>query len=165
MGRSVDYLNRATKVAYADVSYFGMSPPWDEEAEDFDYIAEPVYCEHTAEDDWDSFKERLAEGFAKYYPSLDLDFKSRNWDGETQIIASNKLVEVGLSEYCGLLSLSVRPLDEHPWLNYSQSPIGERFARQVNLDKVLAHALGEEAVLRKVGTFSNGESVYRSVAA
>lgn len=166
MGRSVDYLSRATQVSYANVSTFGYGAPWNEETDDYDYEAEPVYSDFQAECDWDDFKANLGEAFAKYYPSLDFDAKGHGWDGrETMIIARNKLVEVGLSEYCGLVSLSVRPLDEHPWLNYAQSPIGERFARQMNLDKVLAHALGEEVVLRKVGTFSNGESVYRSAAA
>lgn len=166
MGRSVDYLNRATKVSYAEVNELGYSAPWSDELGDFDYDAEPVYCDHQMQDDWNDFKARIGEAFAKYYPSLDFDANGFGWDGrETLIIARNKLVEVGISEYCGLVSLSVRPLDEHAWLNYSQSPIGERFARQVNLDKVLAYALGEEAVLHKVGTFSNGEGVYRRATA
>lgn len=166
MGRSVDYLNRAVQVSYADASRMGYTAPWSDELGDYDYEAEPVYCEMQARIDWDDFKSALGEAFAKSYPSLDFDAKGFGWDGrETLIIARNKLVEVGISEYCGLVSLSVRPLDEHAWLNYSQSPIGERFARQVNLDKVLAYALGEEAVLHKVGTFSNGEGVYRRATA
>lgn len=161
MGRSVNYLNHATSIAFSHHE-FGYEFPYNDETGDYDETGEKVYCEFTAEMNWECFQDNLEESLKKFYPSFEFNAKGFEWeDREVKIVARNKLAIIGLSEYCGLISLSIRPVDAEWYSKRRFNALGERFASQVNLDKVLGYANGDESLLQKVGSMSNGEGVYR----
>lgn len=134
MGRSVDYLRRAQHIAYFEW------PTYEEEeggVQNYD-SAEIVI-------------ENIQEIIKSDYPEFDNEDK---WDGrETHIILSGYGTEIGLSEYCGLCTLSIRVEDDtsdevediEAWID-------------ANWDRI---SLGYN-MYRKVGTFSNGEAIYES---
>lgn len=131
MGRSVDYLSNALRVAYVD---------YDSEDEyGFDDLFDNIEC-------------TLRSNFK----SLD---RVKEWDGrETRIFLENKLVQFGISEYCGLVSISVRVNER-----YSEySGLAEKFVDK-NWDSVIAILKDYSDVYAKAGTFSNGESVYSKI--
>ena len=151
MGRSVDYLNNAERV-----NYFQWPTLW-------------VYDEDTDTDVetdelWDATDviEDIVETITSNYPGFD---RCKRWDGrETQIILEGYGLEIGLSEYCGLATLSVRvdqsvldycDTDEEADAEYQKciAWINE------NWDEAAKH-WNQYA---KIGTFSNGEGVYEKV--
>jgi hypothetical protein len=124
MGRSVNYLTNA------DAVYFHQL---EEDEIDFDFLLEDIqehviykYPEFEAVDKWE--------------------------DRDVNIILQSDLVEIALSEYCGVISLSVRTLEEAPKTK-AASWIEHFFKR----------AIAPWAKARKIGTFSNGESVYETI--
>lgn len=148
MGRSVDYLNRAEKVNY------------------FDWPTITVYDEETDRDiETDELEEAsyVIEDIQQYIISQFPDFTTcKSWDGnETQIILEGYGLEIGLSEYCGLASLSVRVDDT--FLDYcdSDEDVDEQYKNcRAWLDKNWDEATKFWNKYRKIGTFSNGEAVY-----
>lgn len=162
MGRSVDYLSRAASVSYASHQH-GYRHPFNEEKDQYDYDADMEFCQHIAEEDWSDFKDDLMTALNRFYPSLSVDFDARRWEGETHIIARNRFAEVGLAEYCGLLSLSIRAREDFD-LYDNAANLSEQWVSQVNLDKVLADAMGKDAVLKRLGTMSNGSGVFQRAA-
>jgi hypothetical protein len=133
MGRSVDYLNRAQHVAYFEW------PTYEEEGGVQNYDAAEIVIEN------------IQEIIKSDYPEFDNEDK---WEGhETHIILSGYGTEIGLSEYCGLCTLSIRVEDDtsdevediEAWID-------------ANWDRI---SLGYN-MYRKVGTFSNGEAIYES---
>lgn len=161
MGRSVNYLNHATSISFSHHE-FGYEFPYNDETDEYDESGEKVYCEFTAEMNWDCFQDSLEESLKKFYPSFEFNAKGFEWeDREVKIVARNKLAIIGLSEYCGLISLSIRPIDTDRHYDHNIQSLADKFASQVNLDKVLGYANGDESLLRKVGSMSNGEGVYR----
>jgi hypothetical protein len=129
MSRSVNYLNGALSVAYVETSDF-------------------CGCD---EDCWYFFKESaddVAARLQERWPSFEA---ADRWDNrETRIVAENGLAVVGVSEYCGLTSVSIavserceRPELARAWIRRMASEFEKMFG-----------------TLRKLGTFSNGESVY-----
>ena len=129
MGRSVDYLSNASRIYYV-----------------------PFECEEGEEDfAWDDFEDNLTYGLKTKFKSLD---KCKKWDGrETRIFLENNLAEVGISEYCGLVSISIRPKD-------GVESLGENWIDKIstNFEQVIKENCGE--TYRKVGSFSNGEGVF-----
>lgn len=131
MARSVSYLTRADAVAYDHLEF--------ENDEIFDELT------------WRDYKEFMIEKLKNKFPSLqDTD----SWEDETQIILENEFCEIGLSEYCGLISISIRAKDEYD--NYPG--LAEAW-----VDKVKSKFLSIGTLIKQ-GTFSNGESVYRRKA-
>jgi hypothetical protein len=135
MGRSVDYLRGARRIAYFDW------PSWE------DYDGDIQHEDHVfvVDDIRESIKAELPE-FGN----------EQKWDGrETSIILSGYGTEIGLSEYGGLTSLSIRVnTDEvegediekvEKWIDENWEKISRFY------DEYL-----------KVGTFSNGEGVFES---
>jgi hypothetical protein len=133
MGRSVDYLNRAQHVAYFEWPSYEC-----DEGE-----------QHYEDSEWviDCIQESIKSEYLEFY-------NEDKWDGrETHIILSGYGVEIGLSEYCGLCTLSIRVEDDtaddvediEAWID-------------VNWDNI---SLGYN-MYRKIGTFSNGEAIYES---
>jgi hypothetical protein len=139
MGRSVNYLSRATKVSYLHVETTWIDEETKEEIEDNFW--------------YDDLKDNIESSLKTLYPSLT---NCERWDGnEVFIFLENNLVEIAISEYCGLVSISIRPnshwstkeqLAEH-WINKVWHKAEEKFKDFSD-------------VLVKQGTFSNGESVY-----
>ena len=148
MGRSVDYLNRSERV-----NYFQWPTLW-------------VYDEDTdtdveTDEYWDAADiiADIRETITSNYPGFD---PCSRWDGrETHIILEGYGTEIGLSEYCGLATLSIR-VDEGP-LEYSMDDQEYETDRQKALNWIRDNwdqASEYWNQYRKIGTFSNGESVY-----
>lgn len=128
MGRSVDYLNNASAV---------------------------IYCHIDSEDEYafDDFFDNVKTELQDKYPSLDT---CDRWDGrETRIFLESNLVEIGISEYCGLVSVSIRP-NQRMGANES---LAENWISktEAGIRKICSNY---SQTLRKVGTFSNGEGVF-----
>lgn len=148
MGRSVDYLNRAERV-----NYFQWPTLWvyDEDTDTDVETDEPEEAFIVIED--------IQETIISNYPGFD---RCSRGDGrEVHIILEGYGLEIGLSEYCGLASLSVRV--DQSILDYCDTDE----EADAEYQKCLAwlNENWEEATkywnrYRKIGTFSNGESVY-----
>jgi hypothetical protein len=88
------------------------------------------------------------------YPSL--KFCDKWLAREDRAVLENKLVYVTVSEYCGLVAVAVVPKYD------DTAALAQRFADQIDLNN-LAGCFGP--ALRKIGSFSNGEALFRAVAA
>ena len=145
MGRSVNYLNRAL-----NVSYFQWPTLWE-------YNEETGIDQETDElMEAYEIRQDIQESIISEFPEYEY---SKKWDGnETSIILTGYGTEIGLSEYCGLASLSIR-IDENEL---------DRFIDyQEQYDKIEAWINENWAKIsqgynqyNKIGTFSNGENVY-----
>jgi hypothetical protein len=135
MGRSVSYLRGARRIAYF------TWPSW--ETED----GESEYEDHVfvVDDIRENIKDELPE-FGN----------EQKWDGrETSIILSGYGTEIGLAQYCGLTSLSIRVnTDEvegediekvEKWIDENWAKISQFYDDYT-----------------KIGTFSNGEAIFES---
>jgi len=144
MGRSVSYLNNAVIVLY-----FPFEGNESNEAGEYD--------EFLSQMNWDDMIDSLQCAIKRKLPSY---YPTDKWGGrEERIILENSFCSIGISEYCGLVSLSVAPR-ENDYANYSES-LAKHHANQIKgtLEKVL-HDLGLKN-LRKVGTASNGEAFFQ----
>ncbi len=132
MGRSVYVPSGAEVVAYASVE-----------------------CEDSFE--YDMLMEDLVASLEAAFPSVSED--SGYVGREGAVVASNRLVQFVVAEYCGLVSVSVVPNDDEYY------ELGKGFANRINakFQKVVAGVFG--GVYAKLGSFSNGEGVYQKVAA
>jgi hypothetical protein len=137
MGRSVNYLDNAEVVLYFP----------------FEYSDEPEMDNMN----WDDMEQNLKCEIKAKLPSY-YDVKDKWGNRETKIILENNLCSIGISEYCGLVSLSVAPRNNEydAW----HESFALRHANQIKgtLERML-HDLGLKN-LHKVGTFSNGEAVF-----
>lgn len=136
MGRSVSYPSNALIVTFNTVQSY--------------YEAEESYIEAR----WDDLLEDFVNACEECWPSLNLDIK---WLGdEDQALLSNRLVRIGVSEYCGMVSYWVVPNEQNP----ECFTLATRWAKQI-----------EEAFVRnfggyqKVGSMSNGTGVYQKITA
>lgn len=75
---------------------------------------------------------------------------------ETAIILENGLCEIGMSEYCGLVSISIRPKEE----GNDYSNITGIATKWIESIRPKFEKIGD---LVKIGTFSNGEATFRRV--
>jgi hypothetical protein len=150
MGRSVDYLNRSEKV-----NYFQWPLIW---TYDEDTDADVETNEY-----WDAADviSDIQECITSNYPGFD---KCSRWDGrETHIILEGYGVEIGLSEYCGLASLSVR-IDERELKYFETDEEAEEYTNKVitwindNWDEAAKYW----NMYQKIGTFSNGEAIFET---
>jgi hypothetical protein len=120
-----------------------------------------VYVDHGCEDpiDWDDWVEDVRNVIRSDYPSFSVDDR---WVGqEERAILSNCRADVVVAEYCGLASISLVPTEES--LAYlSEQNLHDAWCEQIEArwtERINAAFNG----LRKVATFSNGESVYERV--
>ena len=106
-------------------------------------------------ENWEDDKEFLIEGLTSKFESLYEPY-TPEWSGnEVRIILKNELVEIGLSEYCGLSSLSIRPR-EWDWYSGDKTGLAVRWIAQ-NWETICSYLPNRYS---KVGTFSNGECLY-----
>lgn len=178
MGRSVDYLNHAIHIAYVNLDLFSISCQYcgstDVSELETDYDGNNHQCnncnklfegyESDPEIEWDFLMDAIEEILRERVPSITIfNRKQSKWEGnEVRIFAENNLAEFGISEYCGLVSISVRVIEDdysykyeslaRNWINKTwpgiQSLITKRFP---------------DSTLRRIGGFSNGESVYELI--
>lgn len=124
MARSVYVPSRAANVVYASFE------------DDADY--------------WEDAIDNVAYDLMAKYPSLEKPSSPR-WVGrEGRVILENKLVSVVVSEYCGLVALSVV-------VEWAYESFGYQFANKMDLDAVAGY-FGRQ--LLAGGRFSNGEQMF-----
>jgi hypothetical protein len=135
MGRSVDYLRDSIKVLYTSIEY--------------SYIDEDG---NECEDDmaWDDLLDNMRYGLMSIIPSL---YEANEMDRETLIFLENGLIEVGISEYCGVVSISFRG---------KKDGLSERFMGLM-YDRIKAKISEFTSLYERVGGFSNGESIYSKI--
>lgn len=158
MGRSVNYLSDAKIVIYVDTSDYGYGNEIDDNGNEIENTR--YYDNGIAIDEFDTLKEYVIELISEKYPRFN---KCNKWEGnEVHIIAENSFVNMAISEYCGLTSISFAVKSD---LHYSIPEIlAEQWLTRVsaNITKLLNKALGN--TLTKVGTFSNGECVFNKAS-
>lgn len=135
MGRSVSSLSNATEHTYI---HLDLQEDWE----------------------WDDFKDELSTLLLERMPSLDTCDK---WDGrEDHIMWENRLAEIAISEYCGLVCLSARPKGGDGYRGEPSEAMGAHWLAQVwpGLEKKLKEYYPENVLVR-IGGMSNGESVYK----
>ena len=138
MGRSVSYANGSEVVIYSHVDAV-----YDDDGNYDDFLSQLA---------WDDAIDNLKYEAQEAFPSLEV---CDEWlDREDHAILENQLVYIGVSEYCGLVSIWVVPKeDEH----YA---FGVAFANKIEakLNQIVKNAFGLR--LNQVGRFSNGEAVF-----
>ena len=148
MGRSVDYLNRAERV-----NYFSWPTLWvyDEDT-DTDVETDELW---DAADVISDIQECITDKFPGFDPCS-------RWDGrETHIILEGYGLEIGLSEYCGLATLSVRvDQKELDYCDTDEEADAEYQKALAWLNENWDEATKYWNRYRKIGTFSNGEGVF-----
>lgn len=138
MGRSVSTPHNCEVVCYRDVSH--MTDEWD----------------------WDFFKEWIVEDCKSKWKSL---YESDEWLGrEDKVLLENEHCYIGVSEYCGLAAIWLKSKGE----DYEDSYYPEE-ASLANLANHFTKVIGPGfekmfSEFKKIGTFSNGESVYEKAA-
>lgn len=147
MGRSVSYLSYAEYVLFFTADWIGKD-------EDDNFNEDQSYF------DWEDFKNNLVSNITSKLKSYN---ECEKWDcNEVSIFLENELCEIALSEYCGLYSLSIRAKDDEFYNSYENVKEGLAKHHTHQIRKTLSVALEKSGatLLQKVGTFSNGESVY-----
>ena len=127
----------------------------------FEWPKVELYDEETEEfsasdtlEDYDVVVEDIQEVIKSEFPEFD---NAKRYDGdETLIILEGYGTQIGLSEYCGLASLSIR-VDSFFEDEEDQEKILEWI--EENWEKVS----NPWNKLQKLGTFSNGEGIYQNV--
>jgi hypothetical protein len=137
MGRSVSYPSAARVVTFRHLD-------WEDE-DDSEWL-------------WDFTVSEFQRCLKAMFPSVE---PADDWIGrEDHVLAENKLARFGMSEYCGLVAYWIVPVEQYDRNGYRNeaSDLAPRWIKSI-ADKFVA-AFGE---LSKVGTFSNGEGVYRRI--
>jgi hypothetical protein len=118
---------------------------------------EDVYLE------WEWFTEGLVEQIQVRYPSLET--VDRWVDREDHAYLENNQVVIGISEYCGVVCLWGRLLSDHAQRDCWRYEDGRALAYRnlENISRGLEKLLGDR-ILRRIGSFSNGESVYEKAS-
>jgi hypothetical protein len=109
-------------------------------------------------DDFDDLIEDFRQHLKTLFPSVE---EADDWIwSEDHVLAENKLARFGMSEYCGLVAYWIVPVEQYDRNGYRNeaSDLAPRWIKSI-ADKFVA-AFGE---LSKVGSFSNGEGVYRRI--
>jgi hypothetical protein len=158
MGRSVDYLNNAERVNYFQwPTLFVYDPETDrdvetDELEDAEFIISDI-------------QETIKSNFPGFDNCGRNPLNMGRWDGnEVHIILEGYGVEIGLSEYCGLATLSVR-VDQRE-LDYCETDkeADAEYQKALNwINENWDEAAKYWGQYRKIGTFSNGEGVYEKI--
>lgn len=140
MGRSVNYLSDATRVLYIN---------YEIEYEDEDgQLVDDEFA-------FDDLKDNCISIIKELFPSF--EDADEYEDRETLIILENRIVEIGISEYCGLVSISARPnqyADE-----YGKRGLAQSFINKI-WDKLQKELNNYTTVLVRQGGLSDGTSIY-----
>lgn len=130
MGRSVSHASNSEQVAYA--SFDGDECDWDYAIENLCGVAQHRYKSLRRCDKW--------------------------LDREDHALLENNHAYIGVSEYCGLVSIWVVPKGADSYSDPSGLAIN--WCNQINLQP-LAECFG--TALRQVGRFSNGEAIFNAI--
>jgi hypothetical protein len=153
MGRSVSRPSNATAVAYRS---FEAEDEFDAEFE-FEYLID--WVRETAKEAWPSMIDWVRETAKEAWPSM---VECDEWVGrEDHAILSNDLAYIGLSEYCGLVSIwLVDREDRYDGYDQGESNLCKPWCAQI--ERKFLKLFSE---YQKIGTASNGESFYERVEA
>ncbi len=190
MGRSVSYATGSVHIAYSHIEcdeYYcsGCGQTFNEyetrDAEHGDYEYDPASeeqdtvecCPHCKahedncskqdpQDDWDYYVDDFRSMMKRAFPSLnDCD----EWVGrEDHALLENRHCYIGVSEYCGLVSMWVVPKDAD-WREEHVANLRDRWISQIERKFYDTANQCFGTALRKLGSFSNGEGVYERIAA
>ena len=149
MGRSVNYLRNALQVSY------------------FEWPRYSSYNEETEQDeledyqDGDEVMDDIRESIISEYPNFN---RSKKWDGnDVSLLLEGYCAQIGLSEYCGLATLSIR-IDEDQLPNSWDDNYDEVYDNTEKwINENWARISSGYNQYNKIGTFSNGESVFESI--
>ena len=145
MGRGVNYDSDAVQVWYLDSS---------------------CECNPHGCDCWDYLEESIVSAIAGRYRSL-ISNDGRDWvNRETRVILENDLCKISISEYCGCTSISLAPKESPYQSEAYMDNLAQHWCSQVigGIHKVLSDNF-PTSLLTKLGSFSNGESVYERAVA
>jgi hypothetical protein len=168
MGRSVEVPSDALVTAYADwsLSYEDWKEGWtgydDDEEYASDLSEEAFWADYDAQSlTWESNSEWYVDTLIEMFPSA-YPVKGE-WLGypynETRIVAENALVQFTISEYCGMTALSIIPNYDRG--TYWKDPEPGHAGLAAHWVKQIEGKFQEAfSSYYKIGTFSNGESVY-----
>jgi len=134
MSRSVSYPNNASVVCYIDVSYMEDSDEWNDFMDSLKYV---ILTKYKSFEDDDHYIGR-----------------------ELTSVLSNQHAQIVVSEYCGLASVSLAPIEFDGYgEDSSLQNIANAWCNLVsdNFKKLIDKHFNS---LNKVATFSNGESMY-----
>lgn len=167
MGRSVMVHPGAECTAYRTLQNY-HSFCADCEADNTEYLAECAECGadlfdftgEVARDEFDYLVDWIREEFTTAFPSMaECDRWARGCGAmdELRCIVANELCDVYVSEYCGMVAISVVPTGcDDCWDN--TTGIARHWCATYAAD-----VLDRFNEYRRIGTFSNGESVYETV--
>lgn len=172
MGRSVITHFEAEVVAYdtlePDEEYY--KEYWNEmdaeEQEDYVDFEDFMYSmwNEDAQHAWEALKEGTRERVIELWGSFEATERATGNYGsrdEQTVILENAHSEVSISEYCGVVAISLAPLSStygYPE-DSSMENLGKRWRAQIAAK--FEDTLG---TIHKLGNFSDGTSVYRSIA-
>lgn len=155
MGRSVMTLSDATSIAYQT---FKPSHYCDEH-EDFDCGCD-IYCDANC-DHSEEFRDLLTwieERVIELWSSFT---GTDRWIGnELHVIAENAHSVIAVAEYMGMVSINLGPNYDRDTFWRDDNALGEHWRKQIS-----ARFEKEFSEFTKLGTFSNGESVYQKIGA
>lgn len=155
MGRSTSYLSNASHVTFFNVGHFGYTSDFDDDGNEIPGTEH--FDEVDSQMQWDDMIENVTSSLMKKYPSLE---KCDDWDDrETRIFLRNQHCEIGISEYGGLASISIRPVDNGD----AQNAMAPAWIDSVwpRMQKIISENAGP--CYAKQGSFSNGEGIYSRI--
>lgn len=153
MGRSVSFASGSVAVAYQvpELSYT------DDEGNVF---YDEAYL-------WDDYEENLRYQIENIFPSMK---PCDIWLGQEDLaIMENSHAFIGVSEYCGMVSIWLKPkYAGYRWLNSEECIPDEQASRHNNAARHWCSQVRDKFLstfnhYNKLGTFSNGSSFYKKV--
>ncbi len=168
MGRSVMTLSDATATAYQtfgpDEDYYrlgfneAIAEGYADADDDFEDWLYGPYGAWDSQEDWDWLVEDIQRTLTTLFPSFHTE--DNKWiDRELRVLVENEHSLVTISEYGGLVAICLGPNYDRSqyWAapNERLSPLGEKW--RASIEEKFLTTFGE---YEKIGTFSNGESVY-----
>ena len=148
MGRSVSYPSGSIVKLYVDISSMGSD------------VDEEHYVSVTADIAQMEYEENMLYFQGLICKSFKSMSRCEKWlRDENLTIAENSYAYIGLSDYCGLLCVWVCPKSN---IDYNLESLANKWI--LSIEKKLSFLVGEvyghNNLLNRIGTFSNGESIY-----
>lgn len=163
MGRSVGTLSDATEIVFLSFLDWETSVH-NPETDDFDYVKvidlDPEdYWTH--QDAWEDFKEDVVHRLGKAFPSLE---DADRWvDREGHVILENGHAAIVLFEYMGSVSVNLVAKQDDHYYDPGARALAQAWCYQVAEKFRGALTCDGLGTLAKLGTMSNGVSVYQRV--
>jgi hypothetical protein len=123
--------------------------------------ASVVYLEANLQEfDYEFLLEDIKAEVAEVFPSFE---NCEKWIGnENRAVLENRHAFITVSEYCGVVAIALVPKNEEQEGNASLQALTSNWIKKVSwkFEDSLTRAFGE-SVIKPVGVFSNGETVYK----